>query len=57
METGERVKIGKGQPWEGEVGTYIREENTLVGIRYRIALDNGFSVLQSYQEIIELKGE
>jgi hypothetical protein len=47
LEIGDRVRIKRGQPWAECYGTYIGVEDTLVGMMYKIKLDNGFSVLQT----------
>ena len=61
METdlveGCRVKIKKGQPWEGEEGVYVGCEVTLVGLLRRVELDIGRSVLQKPTHLIEVKSD
>ncbi len=54
MNKGDRVQIKRGQPWAGEKNTYTGEENTLVGIKHKIQLDNGFGVLQDRNNFVVL---
>ena len=48
----DRIRIKRGQPWEGELGTCIGMENTLIGWRHKIRLDNGIEVLQTRGQFI-----
>ncbi len=57
LKEGCRVKIKKGQPWEGEEGTYIGYEATPVGLLRRVELDNGRSVLQKSVNLIEVESD
>ena len=51
MEIGDKV-IVTGEIWKGEVGEYTCDENTLVGLRHKVELDNGFSGLFSRKDLI-----
>lgn len=55
LEEGCRVRIKKGQPYEGEEGIYIGYENTPVGLLRRVELDNGRSVLQKSINLLEVE--
>lgn len=45
MQIGDRVIITGNHPWAGETGTYIRDDQTVFGIKPRVALDNGIECL------------
>jgi len=52
MIIGDRVIISKYAPaWQGEIGIYVGDENTLIGKRCKVELDNGFSGLFSYKDL------
>jgi transcription antitermination factor NusG len=51
---GDRVMVVSG-PWKDQVGTYKGTEETLVGIRHRVSLDNGFGTLIQLKQMKRLR--
>ncbi len=53
MKIGNKV-IVIGDWWKGEAGVYAGDERTVIGIRHRVELDNGFSGLFAYKDLSAL---